>query len=78
MTLACGFVYVCAGFNYQNSDELMKSCERYSLLNDRWEHNTVPDLPQPMVAPTVITIDKIYIYSFGDNSNTYIEDSDDN
>ena len=56
----------------------MKSCERYSLLNDRWEHNTVPDLAQPMVAPTVITIDKIYIYSFGDNSNTYIEDSDDN
>jgi hypothetical protein len=29
-----------------------------------------------MIAPTVITVDKIWIYSFGDNKNTYVEDSD--
>ena len=74
MTLACGYIYCCAGFCYQNTDELTKSCERFSLLDQTWE--SIPDLPTPKVAPTVVAVDKIWIYSFGDSKNTIYEDSD--
>ena len=73
MTLACGYVYCCAGFSYSNED-LLKSCERFSLLDQKWENNAVPDLPSGMVAPTVITVARIWIYSFGDNT-TLMENS---
>ena len=55
------FIYVTAGV--RNAFETLKCCERYNLIDNYWA--SIPDLPNPRFAMTLIAMEKRYIYMFG-------------
>ena len=55
------YVYCCGGLA---KNQLLKSCERYSLELDKWTDD-VPDLNEEKFSATMMVMDKSWLYSFG-------------
>ena len=55
---------------------MLDSCERLDIQTEKWSSD-VPKLKKPMIGSTLKCVNKIWIYSFGDNCDSVGENSND-